>query len=175
MSIARVGEVVWYVTGRFYAEGKLLQDVGYFLHIQGIGGRLFDGERSESTARFTFSSEPFKSETIDNGGLEIGIDMRGTFRIYLREKPGATFDDPESFAQGKCIAELERVSIVPTVKATILTNVFSARLVSSEPFDFDGERYDFRDLAGYGVTQWGFAVPETGESAVPFAGSAIRI
>lgn len=173
MNIARTGEIVWYVTGRFYAEGKLLQDVGYFLHIQGINGRLFEGERSERTARFLFSSEPFKSVTIDNGGLEIGIDLRGTFRIYLGN--GASFDDPKSFSAGKCIAELERVSIVPTVKATILSNVFSARLVWSEPFELDGERYDFRELVGYGVTQWGFAVPEAAESAVPFAGSAVRI
>lgn len=173
MSIARVGEVVWYVTGRFYVKGKRLQDVGYFLHIQGIRGRLFDGERSESSARFLFSAEPFKSPAIDNGGLEIGIDMRGTFRIFLGD--GASFDDPKTFATGKCIAKFRRVSIVPTVKATLLTNVFSARLVESEPFQFDGKRYDFRDLVGYGVTQWGFAVPEPGESAVPFVGSAVRV
>ena len=175
MSLARTGEVVWYVTGRFYATSDLLQDVGYFLHIQGIRGRLFDGKPSESNARFTFWSEPFKSTTVDNGGLEIGIDMRGVFRIYLREQPGASFNDPKTFAHGKCVAELERVSIVPTVKASILSNVFTARLAWSEPFEWDGERYDFRELVGYGVTQWGFAVPEPGESAVPFAGSAIRV
>jgi hypothetical protein len=34
---AMIGEVVWYVTGRFYlGQGKSLADYGYFLHLAGI-------------------------------------------------------------------------------------------------------------------------------------------
>lgn len=64
---------------------------------------------------------------------------------------------------------------------TVLANVFTARLVSAEPFDFGGRRYDLRELIGFGVTQWGTAAPEPltppagYSSAVPFVGSAIRI
>jgi hypothetical protein len=179
MTAARVAEVVWYVTGRFYTTSTSLFDVGYFIHIQGIAAPLFSGPMSEQTARFTFSASPFSARTIENGGLEIGIDPRGTFRIFLRES-GASFDRPESFSEGTCIATLERIAVVPTVKtATLLSNVFSARLVSTEPFHFGGSRYDLRELLGAGVTQWGTAAPEAitppagFTSAVPFVGSAI--
>lgn len=189
MDVARTGEVVWYATGRFYAtsDGSLL-DVGYFLHLQGLDGSLFsDRHTSEKTALFTFSAEPFKAPSIDNGGLSIGIDATGQFSLYLRETPGATFDDPKSFAAGTCIATFSRVAIVPTIKVavssaeTILSNVFTAKLVSSQPFTFCGSTYDFRDLVGFGITQWGTAAtepltPPSGYSlVVPFLGSAIRV
>lgn len=37
-------------------------------------------------------------------------------------------------------------------------NVFSARLVSSRPFELGGRTYDLRRLMPHGVTQWGTAV-----------------
>lgn len=189
MDVARTAEVVWYVTGRFYASetGGLLLDVGYFLHLQGVEGKLFDGERSESTALLTFAATPFSAPSIDNGGLGIGIDATGEFSIFLRESPGASFDDPSSFSTGRCIATFERVAIVPTTKVaataatTLLSNVFTAKLVSSQPFTFAGARYDFRDLVGFGITQWGVAATEPVlaplgyASVVPFLGSAIRV
>jgi len=181
---ARPAEVVWYVTGRFYAlppnaEGVTkLFDAGYFLHLAGIADA-----KSESKAQFTFTAEPFSSPTISNGGLNIGVDHRGAFSIHYLEHGGATFDDPKSFAAGPRIATFERVSMVPTLNlGTILMNVFSARLVSTVPFDFRGARYDLRDTIGYGITQWGTAAPEQAlqppqgyTEVVPFVGSAIRI
>jgi hypothetical protein len=178
MSIARTGEVVWYVTGRFYTNpDQTLFDVGYFLHIQGVNGSLFAGEpMSESTALFTFSAEPFAAHTIDNGGLLLSVNLKGNFSIYLRETAGASFDDPDGFAAGQCIATFSRVAIVPTIKASLLTNVFTARLISSQPFELEGVRYDFAELVGYGITQWGTAAVEAASApAVPFAGSAIRV
>jgi hypothetical protein len=190
MSIANIGEVAWYVTGRFYSSAptSLLEDVGYFLHLQGLDAPLFDGEPSEGTADFTFASDPFGATTVVNGGLNIGVDATGGFRIYLREHPGASFEEPQSFALGQCIATFQRVAIVPTIKittapggSTVLSNVFTARLVSSEPFDFAGTTHNLRDLLGYGVTQWGTAATEPIEApagyelVVPFVGSAVRV
>ena len=46
----RAASVAWYVTGRFYtAPDKTTQDLGYFLHLQGISGALFHGPPSEQT------------------------------------------------------------------------------------------------------------------------------
>jgi len=182
--MTRPSEVVWYVTGRFYetppdAAGKSkLFDVGYFLHLAGIADA-----RSEADARFTFTAEPFSSPDISNGGLTIGIDRRGLFSIHYLEHGGGNFDDPKSFAAGPAVATFERVSMVPTINAgTILMNVFSARLISSTPFDFRGAHYDLRDTIGYGITQWGTAAPQASlqppppyTAVVPFVGSAIRI
>ena len=187
LNAAPVGGVVWYVTGRFYAAGSTLRDVGYVLHLQGVESPLFTGEISEATALVTFAAEPFTSPSIANGSMNIGIDRRGLFRLYLRETPGATFDDPASFATGTCIGVFERVAMVPTVNVavstavTMLANVFTARLVASEPFTLDGRRYNLRALAGNGITQWGTAAteplqpPPGYDAAVPFVGSAIRI
>ena len=174
--IATTAQLVWYVTGRFYKQpsGAVL-DAGYFLHLQGIEGKLFDGERSEATALFTFLAEPFGASTVANGELNIGIDDRGTFKIFLRERGGASFDDPQSFGAGQCIATFERVSLVATTETTTMfSNVFTAALIEWKEFDFRGRRYDFRELVGDGITQWGVAVPGS-SPAVPFVGSAIRI
>jgi hypothetical protein len=63
----------------------------------------------------------------------------------------------------------------------LLSNVFTARLVSSTPFEFGGRQYDLADIIGRGITQWGTAAtepmkPPPGYSAVvPFVGSAVRI
>lgn len=76
---------------------------------------------------------------------------------------------------GRCIASFERVSIVATTETTsLLSNVFTAQLVRADDFDFRGARYNFRDIAGDGITQWGVAAPGT-SAAEPFVGSAIRI
>jgi hypothetical protein len=174
---ATTAQLVWYVTGRFYktSSGDLL-DVGYFLHLQGVGGALFDGKpRSEATALFTFAAAPFQASMVDNDNLSVGIDARGSFSIYRRDAGGATFDDPSTFSAGQCIATFERVSIVATAETTSLfSNVFTAQLVSANDFDFAGGRYNFRDIVGDGITQWGVAAPGT-SAAVPFVGSAIRI
>lgn len=150
-------------------------------------GPLFTGERSESTALFTFASDPFAASTVANGPLGVGIDAKGAFRIYLRDTGGATFDDPDTFSAGRCIATFERVSIVATANTALspslalLTNVFTARLVASEAFALGDRNYNFRQLVGHAITQWGVAAtgsldpPPNYSAVVPFVGSAIRV
>ena len=172
------GEVVWYVTGRFYADANgNLYDVGYFLNLQGVGGAL-----SETDAYLTFAAVPFSSPAIQNGSLSIGVDATGSFSIYLLDPPGASFDDPATFSAGTPIATFSRIAIVPTVKIgvgandTLLANVFTAQLVSSQPFTFQGATYDLADVVGHGITQWGTAASTSADtSGVPFVGSAIRV
>jgi len=143
MTRVRTGEVAWYVTGRFYANGTKALDVGYFLHLQGIEGDLFDGKPSEATAWFTFSAEPFEVRRYTNGGLPFSLSERGEFGIFLKETPGSSFDDPDSFATGQHIATFRRVSVVvgvsiiePAPGASPAMNVFTADLVWSCPFRF---------------------------------------
>ncbi len=188
MSRALPGEVAWYVTGRFYATGETLRDAGYFVHLQGIAGKLFPGDPGEGTARFTFLAEPFRSKPLQNGSLSLGLDPAGEFTVYLNETGGATFDDPASFGAGEPVARFRRVSVVmgTTVEdaagaGLFSMNVFSAALVWSSPFAFEGRRYDFRRLLPHGITQWGTAsatpadAPAGFISAVPFVGSAIAV
>lgn len=159
------GRVAWYVTGRFYLDQHGgLQDLGYFLHLEGIQGSLFNpGTMGEATARLTFRSAPFQSEPVTNGNVAIGLDLRGDFSIYLNPEGGGDFGDPDSFSRGTRIGVFQRTSVVMgqtlsspiTGGFAIATNVFSAELVDSVPFVLDGEPYDLRDLLPDGITQWG--------------------
>ena len=64
------------------------------------------------------------------------------------------------------------------------SNVFSARLLISDPFEFAGRRYALRHQIGKGVTQFGTAAatalppeqtPKDYVSAVAFSGSALAL
>lgn len=186
-------ELAWYVTGRFYrAMDGALADYGYFLHLPFLDAPLFDGQCAETTAHFTFAAQPFKAQAVDNGALSLGLAPVGTFSLYLQRRPAGTFDDPVSFAQGECIATFRRTSLVVgttvaaadgvTTAPVIGTNVFSARLVASHPFEFGGGRYDLAHHLGKGITQFGTAAetpivaPPAGYDLVlPFTGSAIAL
>jgi hypothetical protein len=193
MSLLLPGELAWYVTGRFYARSDgSVADYGYFIHIAGIEADLFGGKPSDKTAHFTFAAEPFTARKIDNGGLSLGLDPVGDFSVYLQDEPAGDFDDPLSFARGQRIATFRRVSVVvgTTVQTEgaagkeplVASNVFSARLLISNPFEFAGRRYDLRHQIGKGVTQFGTAAgtplphaPKDYASVVAFSGSAIAL
>lgn len=190
MDPLRAASVAWYVTGRFYtAADKTTQDLGYFLHLQGISGKLFHGEPSEQTAWFTFRSAPFRARPVTNGPLSLGLDSTGEFTLYLKHHPGASFDKPDSFSDGEPIATFRRVSVVTgttlnapnTSSGLIMLNVFTAALVRSHEFEFQGARYDLKHLLPHGITQWGDASPTplaapTGfEQSFAFVGSAIAV
>lgn len=186
------GEVAWYVTGRFYAarDGTLL-DAGYFLNLQGIDGPLFSGPPGEGTAHLTFLAEPFTAIDLQNGDLTLGMDAVGDFAVYFNPEPGSTFTDPATFGAGEEVARFRRVAIV--TGATVGTgladtplfslNVFSARLVSSRPFELGGRSYDLGRLLPNGITQWGTAAAAAISDAdapgyttvIPFVGSAVAI
>ena len=163
------GEVVWYVTGRFYlAEDQSIRDGGVFLHLQGVHAPL------------TFLSEPFQAMNIRNGTLKLGIDTIGSFSVY--RNADFNYEDPSSFARGECVATFRRVSMVvgTTVGTAVSLNTFSAKLIESREFEFDGKHYDFARLIPNGITQWGTASPDpiipppAGFSlVVPFVGSAV--
>jgi hypothetical protein len=190
MDPLRAASVAWYVTGRFYvAPDKSTQDLGYFLHLQGIQGHLFAGEPSEQTAFFTFRSEPFKARPVTNGDLSLGLDSVGDFTLYLKRQPGASFDKPHSFSDGEPIARFRRASVVmgttlnaPSGTGLLSLNVFTATLIWSQEFEFGGSRYDLGRLIPHGITQWGDAsttqlapAPHGFEKVFAFVGSAIAL
>jgi len=190
-------ELAWYAAGRFYRTNDgTLADYGYFLHLPFVDAPLFEGERAETTAHFTFAAKPFKSDAVGNGTLSLGLDPIGEFSLYLQRRPAGTFDDPASFAQGECIATFRRtslvmgttvsvsvnVSVIAATASLIGTNVFSARLVHSSRFEFGGRQHDLADHIGQGITQFGTASatpivppPKGYDLVLPFTGSAIAL
>lgn len=186
-------QVFWSVTGRFYASGTSVFDVGYFLLLNPIPfSAMFSDPSapSETTAFFTFSADAFQSTPVPNGGIGVAIDDTGTFSLYYNEKPGtADFNNPAtSFKGGSKIATFQRINIVigdtaafPGPLPSISTNLFSAQLVagSTQPFTIAGTTYDLAELVPKGVTQWGFAAtenliaPPPYDLVVPFVGTSI--
>ena len=187
-------ELAWYVTGRFYATATAtvsIADYGYFLHLAGIVAPLFNGPVAEMSAHFMFAAKPFVAVGVSNGALSLSLDPVGEFSVFLQRMPAANFDDPASFSRGERIATFRRVSMVvgttvdtgtTQLQGLISSNVFSARLIDSVPFEFGGVRYHLRQMLGAGITQFGTAAttainpPLAGYSAVvPFTGSAIKL
>ena len=186
-------QVFWSVTGRFYANGSSVFDVGYFLLLNPIPfNAMFSDPAapSEKTALFTFSADPFVSKAVPNGGIGVAIDDTGMFSLYYNEKPGAAdFNSPTtSFKTGTRIATFQRINIVigdtanfPAPLPSISTNLFSAQLVagSTTPFTIAGTTYDLAELVPNGVTQWGFAAtenliaPSGYDLMVPFVGTSV--
>lgn len=185
-------ELAWYVTGRFYAAPDgAMADYGYFLHLGPIAP-LFTGAPGEASAHFTFAAQPFTATPASNGALQLGMDAVGDFSVYLQREPAGDFDDPASFAQGERIATFRRSSVVlgTTVHTAgaaqapglIALNAFTARLVESVPFAWDGRAYDLAQILGRGVTQFGTAATAPVPTAtrphdvvLPFSGSAIAL
>src|SRR5438445_8678001 len=114
MHTAATSEIVWYVTGRFYApdNSSSVADYGYFLHITGIAESLFQGAINETNAYLTFAAQPFVASGASNDALAIGIDPVGEFFVYLQRTPVGNFDVPSSFAQGERIATFRRIGLV---------------------------------------------------------------
>lgn len=181
------GEVFWYAVGCFYewADGSL-QDVGYFAHLGGLPEPLFRGVPGPAGAWFTFAAEPFRSIALPPNDradtFTASIDPPRRFSLYYSAEPVGDFAHPESFSRGLPIATFERATpVVGAATAAFASNLFTARLVTSTPFEFAGQRFDLQAMLGFGVTQMGAAgAPFTpaapgARSARSFVGTAVRI
>lgn len=186
------GELAWYVTGRFYAASDgSTADYGYFLHLGGLPIPLFAAAEGEASAHFTFAATPFTPQPLSNGALSLALDPVGDFFVYYQEQPAGDFNDPATFARGQRIGHFRRTCVVlgttvdngaTPAQKLFANNVFTARLLHSEPFDFRGHRYDLREMLGAGVTQFGTApgvalppAPAGFDTVVPFSGSALAL
>jgi hypothetical protein len=181
------GEVFWYAVGCLYewADGSL-QDFGYFVHLGDLPEPLFRGALGPSGALLTFASERFRSIALPPNDradtFTASIDPPRRFSLHVNTEPAGDFAHPESFARGLVIATFERMApVVGAATAVASSNLFSARLVTSTPFDFAGKRFDLKTMLGLGITQMGAAgapfLPGApgARSARSFVGTAVRI
>ena len=168
-------ELAWYATGRFYqAEDDALADYGYFLHLPFLDVPLFDGERGETHAHFTFAARPFKARTSRTARSRSGSIPSANSRSTSSANPPApsttrsrlpkanasppsaapaSWSAPRSDCPSAPRSGVRRHETVPLMG----TNVFSARLIASTPFEFGGGRHDLALHLGHGITQFGTA------------------
>jgi len=80
-------QVVWQHVGRIYVNPNTGRAIyaGYLVHIYGISSSLFDGDPSEKTARFTFSTDVLQLTPLPNNA-DIALDLvsAGTFNVYYQ-------------------------------------------------------------------------------------------
>jgi hypothetical protein len=158
------------------------QVVGYFTFVEGIPGPFFNDSPSEATAFFTFRSDTISlTPPIRNGpNLSVTTFSPGTFSVYFNASPDGDFSNADTFSSGQLIATFERSSGMIVVNgASTGTSTFSAKLISSRDFQFQGKTVNFRSLVPHGVTVLATTsnviVVGPTELAQPFAFSAIAI
>jgi hypothetical protein len=94
--------------GRSDQNGSYVIHYGYLTHLRGTADAdlFFDrANRSVGTARITY----FATTTLDSRhvlGNIITTSAPGTLTFYVRQTPGASFGDPNSFATGTAVETL---------------------------------------------------------------------
>jgi hypothetical protein len=125
---------------------------GYFTFIEGIPGPFFACSPGEATAFFTFRTELFSTQRIPNGNVVALLHPPGRFTIYLNPAPNGNWNDFSTFSQGQPIAVVEFGTTQDISTGSVQIGYTSARLAASSDFEFQGRRFNLRDLFPNGVT-----------------------
>jgi hypothetical protein len=131
------------------------QVAGYFAFVEGVPEPFFSGSPSEATALLTFRSDTLSlSPPIANGpDVSATLFSPGTFTVYFNSSPSGNFANLDSFSSGKAIASFQRsTGMITGVAGSTGTATFSAKLISSQDFVFQGQTVNFAKLVPNGVT-----------------------
>ena len=153
------GAVACNLIGRGFVNATQGTAVGYFTSITGISGSLFNGSPSEKTAFFTFRHDvgSLTSPPPPNGDFTFFVLSAGRYNIYFNQNPNGDWSNQDTFSggtfPGNPVAQF-------TVPETLFfgphqffgKHVYTATLVSSREFTFNGHKYDFKTIAPGGLT-----------------------
>jgi hypothetical protein len=126
--------------------------VGYFTFLEGIPGPFFSGVPSEATAFFTFRVEPFSTGIIPNGNVLALLHPPGQFTVYLNKLPNGNWNDFNTFSAGQPIATFEFGTTQDIRSGSVQIGYTSTRLIDAQDFQFDGNKFNFKNLFPHGVT-----------------------
>jgi hypothetical protein len=92
--------------GKIDQDDRAFVSYGYLTHIDGLSDNVLFSDpnnRTESTARFTFSSTATMTgrSIIEN---IFAVNARGTLTVYFNQTPKGDFKTPTTFASGVAIA-----------------------------------------------------------------------
>jgi len=157
LASVRAGQNAWLGQARGFinpATGTA-QVAGYFIFLEGARGPFFSGNPSEATAFLTFRSDTLSLTPPIANGPEVSttIFSPGSFTIYFNASPSGDFTNLDSFSSGRPIATfLRSPGMITAVTGSTGTATFSARLVSSQDFVFQGQTLNLGKLVPSGVT-----------------------
>ncbi|MFW6097959.1 MAG: hypothetical protein ACOC9Z_07775 [Chloroflexota bacterium] len=177
--------------GHIDQDGAEFTAYGYVYDIEGIAPQeLFSDSDpvngSEETAHFTYyATADLTSRAVVTDAVRgiFALDSIGEITYYYQESPAASFDDPDSFAQGTAVTtattDLQDILTVQEPNRGLAEGQGEITVLSVEPFTFGGETVQFgRPDKIYRVSTFGDAVrtdPVTPESSVLLAGDAAHI
>jgi len=178
VAVAQAGlpasEVVWQHVGRVYLNpntGKAV-GAGYLVHINGLPSSLFNGAPSEATAYFTFSTDVLQlTPRPNNGDVALSLVSAGTFNVYYNAVPHGDWNNPSSFSSGQLVATFRREeSLFPQMGAFSFHSL-SEVLTLSRKFTYNGQTYNFNNIAPNGITfaQFFSNTPLSGVAGYPLA------
>jgi len=153
----RTGQNAWLGQARGFinpATGSA-QVAGYFVFVEGVRGPIFSGNPDEATAFLTFRSDTLSLSPPIANGPDVSATMisPGTFTVYFNSTPGGNFASLDSFSSGKPIATfLRSTGMITSVVGSTGTATFSAKLISSQDFVFQGQTVNFGKFVPNGVT-----------------------
>ncbi len=147
--------VVWQHVGRIYVNFNTLKAVyvGYVVHVNGISTSLFNGDPSEATAFFTFSTDELSLKLMpQNGDLILFLVSKGEFRVYYNPSPSGDWSNLDTFSSGQLVATFARDESLFPLFTTIGIHSLSETLKSSQTFTFEGQALNFRRMVPNGIT-----------------------
>ncbi|HSM54952.1 MAG TPA: hypothetical protein VK879_02255 [Candidatus Sulfomarinibacteraceae bacterium] len=190
-SVTEISSDSYQFAGRIDQDGFDFAAYGYIYDIEGVApAELFSDSNplftSETTAHFTYyASAELTSRAVmtDTDRAIFALDSVGEIVYYYQESPSASFDDPQSFAQGTPVMtatiRLQDILTVTGPDRGLAVGNGKLSVLSAEPFTFGGETVRFgRPGKSYQISTQGDAVrtdAQIPQSSVLLAGDAISV
>jgi hypothetical protein len=187
IGVGAPGMGAYQFAGRIDQDGFEFTGYGYLYDVQGLApNELFADplNTSETTARFTYyATATLTSRAIVTDPVRgiFALDSVGQITFYYQSTPSASFDDPQSFAEGTPIATASvRFQDILSVQAPnrgIAVGNGEFSVLTAEPFTFGEETVRFgRPGIVYRISTFGDGVrtdPLIPQSSVLLAGNAV--
>ena len=136
------GDRTMELIGAVLNSGSSSAQYGYISSIPGVTGIFAGTPANETTAVLTFYSDTTTLRVINHGPLRI-VNREGTMTIYVRDKPGADFGNPESFRGGTPVmVSTLRHQVVLDTTTSQFTTFFVNTVTSGARFTIGGRHHD---------------------------------
>jgi hypothetical protein len=149
VGVAPGGQNTTEVVGKIDQTGFEFSFYGYLTHINGMSETLLftSGDaisRTENTARFTFHGTATATSRSVISNVFV-IDALGTINYYYQPEAGASFNNPQSFAQGTMIgshgARIQNILNVVAPNQGLTTGFIELTQNNAVPFTIGGQQY----------------------------------
>lgn len=187
IGVGERGTNLYQFAGQIEQDGFEFTGFGYIYDVQGMDpSELFDDpiNTSEKTARITYhATATLTSRAIVTDATRgvFALDSAGIITFYYQETPSASFDDPDSFANGIPIAtatlRMQDILNVQSPNRGVAVGHGDFTITSVESFTFGEETVRFgRPGAVQRISTFGEGLrtdPITPRSTVLLAGNAV--